>query len=176
MKTKTINLYTIEELKKESKDGFKFAHNEYKSNNDYYFMEECMTEYLKELLTENNIKYDGTSNLKVMYSLSWCQGDGAMFTGNVEYKGNNVKITHEGHYYHNNSKNIDIYREEENGEEYNANDDILEEFNNVYVFICKKLERYGYDFIEEEDSEESFMDTSEANEYLYTIEGELTRE
>jgi len=99
MITKTINLYTIDELKK---DAQRKAIDNWNANDDLFFMRSDMQLKLKELLADYKIEGDG----KVWYSLSYSQGDGAMFDGLFVWKGYNVKITHVGRYYHFNSKNI----------------------------------------------------------------------
>lgn len=187
MKTiqKEYTLYTFDELSQEAKDKARQKHNE---NNDYYFLEDCMNERLHELLQENFIKdmndtsKAGTKPTQVQYSLSYCQGDGAMFTGDFILKdyinknkdgGNYIAhIKHSGRYYHSNSKTIDIRDEEDN----EAPKEIYDAFEVTYQKICKELERYGYNFIEYEDSEESFRENCEANEYTFLSDGTMMNE
>lgn len=172
--TKVYNLYTIDELDEKAKET---AYAKWVEGNDYYFLSDYLDERLHELLEEkgitdtNDTSKAGTKPTRVQYSLSYCQGDGAMFEGVFMWNGYTVKVKHSGHYTHYNSKTIDIYKEEENGEEYNANDDVLKEFDDLYKTICKELERQGYDFIEYEDSMEAFEQACEANEYTFTIDG-----
>lgn len=128
--TREYQLYTFDELSQEAKDKARAKYNE---NNEYYFLGDNMAERLHELLEENKIKdlndtsKAGTKPTPVFYSLSYSQGDGAMFEGN-------------------------------------------------FVKICKELERYGYSLIEEEDSEESFADTCEANGYTFLSDGKMMNE
>lgn len=176
MITKTINLYTIDELKEVNEKGYEKAIKSFRSSNEYYYLPESMEEYLIELLNESkSIKYDGESDLKVQYSLSYCQGDGAMFTGTViyTYKGKDytIKIKHSGNYSHHNSKNF--YTIDTEGEEVNEWEEVEKAFDIEYKDICKKLERWGYDFVESEDSEENIVDNIQANEYTFTINGDI---
>lgn len=173
--TRTINLYTFDELSKEAKERALQSHRE---TNEYYFLEDCMANRLHELLEENGIKdmndtsKPGTTPTPVMYSLSYCQGDGAMFEGAFEWKGYTITIKHSGRYHHYNSKDITINDEEGN----DINGQIYEDFNALYIDICKELERYGYDFIEYEDSEENFAEQCESNGFTFTSDGVMENE
>ena len=164
MITKTINLYTIDELKEQYPDGYQKAIEKWREDIDYPFLEDYMTELCIELLEENEIVGKPT----VMYDLSYCQGDGAMFEGSFEWKGYTIDIKHSGHYYHYNSKDMSIY--DKDGDEIVAGD-IDIDFNNLYVEICDKLERAGYKYIEEEREEENILDTIRANEYTFESNG-----
>ena len=176
MITKTINLYTINELSSEAKER---ALSKWVQNNDYMFLSDYLNERLFELLEEKGIKDTndtskaGTRPTQVMYSLSYCQGDGAMFEGDFIYthKGKKYVITvkHSGRYYHYNSK--DFYIHDEEGEEVNEWEEVEEAFNVEYKAICKELEHQGYEYIEYEDSMECFEGSCEANEYTFTIDG-----
>jgi hypothetical protein len=186
MKTKIINLYTIEELEKENIKGYEKAIQYFRGNNDYMFLEDCMNEKLHELLEENKItdlndtSKAGTKPTPVRYSLSYSQGEGAMFEGKFIFKHEGkeytAKVKHSGYYYHSNSKDITIVDSE--GEETDAEGyawgDAEAYFNGLYIDICKELKTYGYDFIEYEDSEENIKGNCEANEYYFTIDGVLT--
>lgn len=164
MITKTIELYTIEELKEKYPLGYEKAISDMRSDNDYYFLSESIEERLKDLLSENDITEEGDT--KVFYSLSYCQGDGVMFQGDFKWKGNNYAIKHSGHYYHYNSKNIDATDEE--GEYIDEQD-----FNDLYVSICEQLERYGYDYIEAENEESNIVENCIANDYTFESDGKM---
>lgn len=165
MKTKTINLYSLDELSKEAQEK---AHQEWIENDDMPFLSEDMTEYLKELLKENNLTYDEVP--KVYYSLSYCQGDGAMFEGTVYYGAITARIKHSGHYYHYNSKELDLTMTRTGNE---APESSYLKFNNIYVDICEQLAKYGYAEIEDKQSFEYFKDICEANDYTFTSKGKM---
>jgi len=175
MKTiiKEYNLFTFDELTQKAKDK---ARENYNKGSDYPFLPDDMNERLHELLEENGIvdtndtSKPGTKPTPVLYSLSYSQGDGAMFEGVFEWNGYTVTVKHQGHYYHYNSKTIDIVDEEGNEPE---TDEPLNAFNEVYVNICKELESYGYAEIAHEDSEESFAELCEANEYTFLADGTI---
>jgi len=162
MITKTINLYTIDELKK---DAQRKAIDNWNANDDLFFMRSDMQLKLKELLADYKIEGDG----KVWYSLSYSQGDGAMFDGLFVWKGYNFKITHVGRYYHFNSKNIWI--EDDEG---NDKSEYEDEFDPIYKEICQKLERFGYDLIEQAQSDENVMEEMRINECYFTEDGKAT--
>lgn len=171
--TKEYELLTFDELPQEAKDK---AREDYNQNNYDYFLADCMAERLHELLEENNIidlndtSKPGTKPTQVFYSLSHSQGDGAMFEGDFEWNGYFVTVKHSGSYYHENSKTIDITDEEGNEPE---TDEPEKAFNDIYVKICKELEKYGYDYIEHENSEENFREICEANNYTFLLSGEM---
>jgi hypothetical protein len=165
MKTIKIEAYTIDELSKEAKEKALDWFRE--MNDDLPYLEEGMEEKLGELLEKNQISGMG----QVLYSLSNCQGDGAMFEGDFEWNHYNVNIKQSGHYYHSNSKVITITDEE--GNEVTENEP-NEAFESIYQSICKELEKYGYQIIEDENSEESVMESIRANDYLFTKDGNRT--
>lgn len=173
--TKEYTVYTYDELSKEAKEK---ALNKWREGNDYFFLEDCMNERLHELLEENQIQdtndtsEPGTKPTQVLYSLSCCQGDGAMFEGVYIWNGYTVTIKHSGHYYHSYSKDIDITDEEGNEPE---TDEPLNAFESIYQNICKELEQYGYNFIEYEDSEENFIECY-ASELYFLEDGTLFNE
>ena len=173
MEIKSINVYTVNELTPEAQ---KKAHDKWIEGNDYVFLSDCMNERLHELLGENKIKdlndtsKPGTKPTQVQYCLSNCQGDGAMFAGDFEWNGYSVHIKHSGRYTHSNSKTIEIVKDE-NDLSMDADDNIYKEFEVIYQAICKELEQYGYNWIKQEDSLESFIEACEANEYTFRING-----
>lgn len=174
--TREYNIYTFDELSQEAKDK---ARENFNQNDNYPFLSDDMNERLHELLEDNKIKDTndtskaGTTPTQVLYSLSYCQGDGCMFEGNFEWNGYNVNVKHRGHYYHENSKTITITDEEGN---YIDTDEPEEAFNALYVSICKELEKYGYDIIEYMQSEECFRETCESNDYTFLSDGTMFNE
>ena len=169
--TKEYTLFTFDELSQEAKDK---ARTNFNADNDYMFLEGHITNLLGEQLDE--YKITKTTDPKVYYSLSHCQGDGAMFEGTFSWNDYIVKIKHSGHYYHSNSKNIEIYDTADTGEEVSAGEEVYKTFEAIYKKICKYLEQQGYDFIEYEDSEENFQRLCEANEYTFLKDGTMFNE
>lgn len=162
MINKTITLYNFDELSKEVQA--KVLQN-FRDDDECEYLPDDMQYYFEELARENNIN---VINSKIYYSLSYCQGDGAMFEGYFQWRGYNVNIKHAGRYYHYNSKDITITDDEGNDID---DGQIYEEFNTLYVSICKELARYGYDCIDSHNSDENLIDMIQANNYLFTNKG-----
>lgn len=161
MQTKTIELYEYDELSPEAQEKAREWYNE---SSNCENLEYDIKEELKSILDDENISYDV---LKVYYSLTHCQGDGAMFAMIGSWKGYNITVKQDGRYYHYNSKTIDIT--DENGEW--ADDAVCTEFNELYVKICKEIEKYGYQLIEASQEEETVADNIRVNGYTFTKDG-----
>lgn len=184
MKTKTINLYSFDEL---SEDAKKKAHETWKKDNDYPFMEDCLNEYLHEELVENKIvdvngEYDTVNQVRpknkagVLYSLGYSQGDGLCFTGEFTWKKYTIYITHKGRYVHSNSTFIEIQETDNLGFHMDDEHKDVKKFEALYQKICKTLEERGSNFMEEEDSLENFEQICEANEYTFRSDGVMENE
>lgn len=167
MKIIKTKVYTIDELSDKAKEK---AREWYKEQDDMPFMADEMAEMLAVLLKKHKLE---CGEPKLYYSLSYCQGDGAMFEGVVhfKYKGKEytAHVKQYGHYYHENSKTIDVDSNEGEDDENLA--DAEEYFNGVYVSICRELEKAGYSYIDDARSDECVDDILMANEYTFTSEG-----
>lgn len=171
MKTKTITLYEYSELSDKAKER---ALREWNDGNDDPLMQSHMINLLKEELDARGIKYKEDS-IDVRYSLSYCQGDGFMFEGEIEWKQYTIYIKHAGHYYHSYSKSVEM-QETENLGWHIENEKDEQEFEELYQEICKKMEQAGYEHIEWFTSEEVFIETCEANGYTFRENGEMENE
>lgn len=160
MKIKEIQVFEYDELSEDAKEKALIEHNE---NNDYYFLEEDLSEYLKQLLEENGIKSD---DVKLEYDLSYCQGDGVNFEGNFEYKNINFDIK-------DNCINYFMDNDENDALKIDFIDAIYTEFKEVYKEICDKIKKSGYSQIEYELSEENFKEICDANEWTFRENGKL---
>lgn len=163
MKTIKTDVYTYDEL---SKDAQERARDWYKEIDDLPFL----SEYMQELAVELLEKYGMTecTDIKTFYSLAWCQGDGAMVEFDGTYKGYSVVVKHEGRYEHYNSKHIDMMDCDGNYVECAIQD----AFNaDVYVPMCKELERAGYAYIDAETDNDNVAHNIRANEYTFTADG-----
>lgn len=160
--TNVYNIYTLDELTDKAKEK---ARDWYKNGNEYYFLSDSMNEHAGELLKKAKIN---TDDFKVYYSLSYSQGDGAMLEIKGTWKSYNVNVKQSGHYYHYNSKHIDL-ESAKTGKD--ASSKVYEEFNDLYVDLCKSLAKYGYECIDYENSDESVDDTIIANEYTFLVDG-----
>lgn len=170
MKTKTITLYEYSELSDKAKEK---ALSDWNETNDDPLMQSHMINLLKEELEERAIKYDEDS-IDVRYSLSYCQGDGFMFMGELEWKQYTIYIKHAGgNYYHSNTASIEIQETENLGFHMDDEDEDVQAFDIIYQEICKKMEQTGYEHIEWYTSEEVFIETCEANGYTFRENGEM---
>lgn len=172
---KTYNVYKLEELTPKAQEK---ARAKWAESNEYYFLSDYLNERLHELLEEKGIKdlndtsKAGTRPTQVLYSLGYSQGDGAMFEGMFQWKEYTINVKQSVRYYHYNSKNFSIVLTETEEEPDNYQE-IEQAFNEIYTKICKELERYGYDFIEYEDSMEAFKEACDANEYMFLEDGTM---
>lgn len=163
MITKTINLYTFDELSEKAKEK---ALNAWRENDDMPFLETDMQEHFEELLKKHNMKEVSKSNLQ--YSLSYCQGDGVSFTGNYKWKNYNVEMIHTNtHYYHKYTVSIDITTMNDN----DAKESIYDSFKSIYESICDELEKIGYSYIDDSYNDTNIIETIESNGYHFTNEG-----
>jgi len=159
--TKDYKVYTYDELSKEAKER---ARQDWIEDDELSFLSDDMQYKADELVKEAGIKGDVS---RVFYSLSYCQGDGAMFEGDFEWKDHNIKVRHSGHYYHENSKDIEMTKDGE------WTDEKEQEFDAIYIDICQELAKYGYDCIETSQSEENIRETFLANDYTFLENGEM---
>ena len=150
---------------------------------DFCFLSEDLKELLIDDLNTQNIKHD---NITINYSLSYCQGDGFCFQGYIETDKARFKITHSGHYYHYNSKEIDliclfkgkekqeVYSDEFTEEDYKVVEELVKSFNIWYVDLCKEMENIGYQCIENQEEEnilrQGFEDWKEQNDIISDFE------
>jgi hypothetical protein len=158
-------VYDFKELSREAKD--KAIEIWYEAEN-YPFLEEELTESCKALLKENKIKY--FDDLKLGYSLSYSQGDGLHFVGNFEWKQYNIRIIHNYRYAFSSSAEISLINTE--GEEITEGKD-YEEFNSIYLNICKKLEKEGYATLEYRMNDKEFQEHCKVNKYNFFKDGRM---
>lgn len=159
-------VYDFEELSRESKD--KVITKWYEEIEDYPFLSEDLSESCKALLEENKIKY--FDDLELGYSLSYSQGDGLCFGGNFEWKNYNVKIIHNYKCEFASSAKITLIDKE--GEEITEGED-FDQFESIYLNICKKLEKEGYGILEYRMSDKEFSEVCEANDYNFFKDGRM---
>ena len=160
MKTITVNLYQFSELSEQAK---KYAINKHYENEQYPFLSEDLIEFLKETLKENNCEFD---NLKLYYSLSYSQGDGLCFIGELTKNNKTLILKHYSHYYYSTSVNMQFI-DNETGDEIETDN----ELKNIYLSTCNKLEEYGYSILEYRMNIDEFTEFSDLNEYLYYENG-----
>lgn len=156
-------VYNFDELSEEAKEK---AREWWREGDDMPFLKDYMRMHLEDLLKKNKMV---CSEPKIFYSLSYSQGDGAMFEGSIEYKKCTFKVRQYGHYYHERSYQVfDAYAEHKNG---NKLDAIQTEFEEVYIKVCKELARLGYEDIEHMRKNETVDENIKANDYTFTADG-----
>jgi len=169
METRQINVYEFKELNKDIQEK---VLNRFREQNEYDFLEENLTESLKDLLKKNKIKVVN-DDLKIHYSLSYCQGDGVCFIGLFKWKKFLIRIKHNFQYYHKRSTDINVLKVDKEGNEEDAEEKDEEAFKNLYYNICDKIEKEGYSEIEVQDSEENLKEIININEYKFFENGEI---
>jgi hypothetical protein len=174
MKIKTINVYEYSELSAPAK---KRALQNWRDNNEYFFLGGHLSNMLYEYLKDNKIeKAEVTKDPKIYYSLSYCQGDGVMFEGSFTWRGWEIEVTHTGRYYHSKTASFIMNNPDETEEEQDStvkHDKALSKFQAIYEKICDQLEKDGYQFMEEDDSEENFIIDCENNERTFNADGTI---
>lgn len=165
MRIEQVNIYKFDELEDEAKNK---AIADYYELENYPFLQTDLTEVAKTLLTEKNITY---KNLVLYYSLSYSQGDGLCFIGDFEFKNESYKITHNGRYYYANSVSIEAMKDFLNIVDEDVKFNM--EFQNLYLEICKKLERHGYSILDYRMTYKEFSEFCESNEYEFYKSGEM---
>lgn len=187
--TKTCSVYSFDELSEEAKQT---ALDKWYENEDYPFLS-----YDLENEATNFDEYNIFENVKLCYSLSYCQGDGLSFDSDINidnylnaftklpewkkkaiieqcYKPHTSANT--GHYCYC-SKSDFNYDLNDTTKDYpllNALiEDICKEITDYYLDICSKLEKSGYSIIEYRMNFEEFDEYCEANEYQFDINGNM---
>lgn len=172
MKTITKNIYQFNELSEEAK---KKAVKDYLDElDDYHFLPDDMDYKAGELLEEKGLEVVG--DYKVYYSLSHCQGDGAMIEGMFIWGDWFVKVKHSGHYCHERSTSIELWKDEGEITVDAEKEDYTKFEEEVYIPMCKELARYGYDCIDTFRAFDNIADILEGNEYWFTEDGEITED
>lgn len=163
--TKTFDVYTYDELTPEAQ---KKALQTYNEAIEYPFLQADMRVFIQDELTNAGYTF---GEITPLYSLSYSQGDGLMFEGNITDKdGNTYTIKHSGHYYH--ERSTDISATNADGEEL-TDEQIKEWEENFYIPLCKNARDYGYSTIEYLESEEYFAEMCDSCEMLFTKDGTL---
>ncbi len=162
MKTKTINLYTFDELSSVVQDK---VIAKFRNENEHDFL----GEYMLDMLDQNIKDYGITAiDRHVGYMLTNCQGDGAMFYGRYSWKDYTITIKQTGRYTHSHSKIIEMVNTDT---DVDAPEDAYKAFEAIYQTVCRELERAGYAAIDAENSEESIVEMIKDNEYTFRDNG-----
>jgi len=182
MKTTTVNLYEFSELTEEVQ---KKLIKRFKENIDINFEMDLFQDDCVEQITEA-----GFTNPKIRYSLSYSQGDGLSFSADnytklkelfIQVLGVNkektielllkhywIQIKSEGRCCFASKTDIeftlDYGKDFENIEKVYEN--VQEKLQDIYLTLCKSLEKQGYQNIDYYYSDEYVIESLEANNYL----------
>lgn len=126
------------------------------------FLQDSLLKRLAGLLEKNGMTIE---NQYILYSLSHSHGDGFIFSGDINWKGNLYKVRESGYYY--NSSNCKIICMP--GFTDKTVKPLIAKFNKVYVKICKDVEAFGYEHIENALSEDVIRKNIIANELEFEI-------
>lgn len=155
MREITQKIYNFNEL--DEKIQKKLIEKEKESQKELFcecFLLDEMQEKAKELL-QKYFKNNATFK-RVFYSLSYCQGDGAMIEFDLKYYNKIVQVTHHGCYYH--EKSFLLYENELTEKQEKQ----LKE--KIYKMNCE-LSKYGYDLIEYDYENNEIIEILNDNEY-----------
>lgn len=178
VKTLEIPLFTFDQLSKEAKEK---AKRKYYESETYDFLSDDITEYAAMLLGDAKIDF---RDLRLMFSLSYSQGDGLCFTGEFTKYGIRMSIGHNYRYYFAKSVTFEFFNDK--GEEIEEDGTNLEtakvskanavkiaKLKAIYFELAKKLEKHGYDILEYRANDEEFTDLCEANQYTFEGDGTM---
>lgn len=161
-------VYTFDELSKEAQQK---AIEDYREGMGFPLLEEDMTDQLHTLLKKNGIT---PVDVQVRYSLGYSQGDGASFTGDIEWKSWRADVgkNHWGHHYaHWNS--VDVVEMTSLKTDKEAPQETYDKLDDIVHSIGRELEVIGYKIIEEGRSDKNITELILANEYEFYENGKM---
>lgn len=150
----------FDDLSEEAKEK---AREWYREGNDYPFLRDGLTEFIREEIEE--LGYS-VSDFKVFWSLSYCQGDGVSFEGTLEKDGSRYLVKNSGRYYNEYAMDVECESLEDFAPVDCSKD--LELFREV----ARKAAKWGYDYIETENDDEHVDEAIRDNEYTFSLDGE----
>lgn len=188
MRVAEINVYKFSELEKSVQE---YVIEKYYENEDYPFLSSDLEESLK--LNENNIFEDG---FEINYSLGYSQGDGLCVIGDIDIKKIFNLLTPElqetlkdkvyrlystgntGRYAYCSADQIGYELDLTDEDDYDKMHELLAKevlpiVQNIYVVLCKELEKHGYSILEYRMSTEEFSEYSDMNDYEYYETGRM---
>jgi hypothetical protein len=188
MTTQTINLYSLDELSEQAKTRAIDYIKTVLDGDFVYDIQEDIENYIKPEF----IKSKGFEADNVYFSLSYSQGDGAMFEGRVnditkfttnkraikvinEY-GIYAKFTHKGRYYHEKSYDFTLDFPELKPTQYRLKeefDKIEQNIIDVYEETCKEIYKQLRDHHDALTSEENIIDFADGNGYQFNDKGQI---
>lgn len=187
-RTIRTKVYKFSELSKEAQ---KVAIE--KERNDFYEYGEPL--FMFEDYCEEKAKEYGFYDCKFQWSISYSQGDGLSFSGRIDAAdlikmampnvkrsiatvlANNITIEIKGNtsrYAYAAKSDVDLWMDEYNREHPNLQklvDELRTYLEDLYMQICRELEKEAYSWIESENEDSAIIDRIEANEFEFTQDG-----
>jgi len=151
----------FDDLSDEAKEK---ARQWYKEGQDYPFLTEELKQFITEKIEDLGFAVD---DLEVLYSLSYCQGDGVSFTAKMTKGLEAYEVNRSNSNYYHEMTISEVYHETEDGEQTDETE-LLEKMRD----IAKQAEKIGYGYIEDEEKDGNIDEAIKANEYTFTLEGE----
>ena len=152
----TVRRYSFSELNEEAREK---AIADTRNRLLEWLREEEITDHLEYQLEEDLGSLP--TNITIAYSLSYCQGDGVALYGRLHkgeatdlswpegaYYADLVRNSLSNHYSHYNTFNLEV--SDENGDPIDLSGSAIEE---QLRHLCKRLEKLGYRYIENETNE-----------------------
>lgn len=162
-------VYTFNELSDEAKQK---AIEDYRDGLMFDSLEEIMHEELTEvLLPKYKIK---PVEVDVHFSLGYSQGDGASFTGDIEWGAYRATIgkNHWGMYY-SHAKSVDVKELNSLKTDKEAPDKKWAELQAIVQTIGEELGKHGYTEIEYQSSDAVISDYLSSPDYEFTVDGDV---
>lgn len=152
-RTIETTVYKFDEL---SEDAKQVAIDEYRDGVMYEDLEIFMNDELYNLFDKYKIEDMGTT---VRYSLSYSQGDGASFTGDIEWRGYRATIeTNQWGVYYQHNKSVHVTEMSSIKTDKDASSKMIEKLQAIVETIGQELEEFGYGEIEYADSDENIIE------------------
>jgi len=194
MRTIRTKIYTFDELSDEAKE---VAIEQYRNVQEYY------SDFFNDDAVEQIDKAGFSGDVKLQYSLSYCQGEGLSFSCNRieervllsffaeilgEGKEKTAKIIidncsfvntgNDGRYCYASKNDIEFILEiyGTNYDKTNIENIVKKvetKIQNLYINLCKDLEKQGYEDIEYQCSDEGITETLIANDYEFLSNGKM---
>ena len=154
--TKTYNVYNFNELDEEIQKELIQKEKEYQYESYIEaFLYDDLLEEAKRVL-KKYIKHTELNDIN--YSLSYCQGDGAMMEFEFYYYNNLIKVKHSGFYCH--SRCFSVH-----GDEY-LTEKQQEKLYNKILNIQEEFEKNAWNYIKYDPAEEDCIEFLNDSKYL----------
>lgn len=164
-------VYSFDELTTEAKAIAIEQYRESIVDDGYDDLEEYMQESLYGLLGLNKIKSDDAT---VRYSLGYSQGDGASFTGAIEWGAWRANVTSNSfgnHYSHYNT--VDVTDMTSLKTDKDAPDATVEKLDAIVKSIGKELAVNGYAYMDAITNDEAITKNIKENNYEFNSDGTM---